>query len=93
MIEYTREELDRFAPNDEIISELIAANKAGDEEMASELRKRLVMPAVTLLVTLECAGAQWIIDEGWDTSEAERVFGPNWLEREDYDEMAKKLYD
>lgn len=82
MIEYTKEGQDRFALNDINFPKLQAAIDRGDEEAEFELRKLIIMPAETLLSAMISRGADWIRERGWNTSEAERVFGKDWMERD-----------
>jgi len=91
MIEYTEEELARFAPNNEILGKLQDARAAGDTEAESQFFCQLVLPAVSLLMMKENLGPEYIKARGLNTSEAERVFGMDWLER-DNDELAKLLH-
>ena len=91
MIEYTPQELARFSANDEILGKLQEARATGDHEAEKAFFRQLVIPAVSLLMMKENLGSDYIKDEGLNTSEAERVFGKDWLER-DNDELAKLLY-
>ncbi|MBF0251735.1 MAG: hypothetical protein HQL35_14025 [Alphaproteobacteria bacterium] len=79
MTDYTREDLERFAGNDDILPMLLDAERAGDEATAADLRKRMVYPAEALLAARDSMGPEWIVTEGLNCSEAERKYGPNWL--------------
>ncbi|TCS59953.1 hypothetical protein [Varunaivibrio sulfuroxidans] len=92
MIEYTKEELERFAPNDPVLDKLQEATERGDEEAEIRYFRQLILPAVSLLVMKETMGAEWVVEQRLNTSEAVRVFGEDWLERDDNDELAKRLY-
>jgi len=53
--------------------------KAGDEEGASRLRRSIPMPPYLAKVMKEKMGADFLINGGWNLSEAEAKFGENWL--------------
>lgn len=79
---FTEADLERFAPNDELIPKLIAAEKRGDEEAADAIRRQIIYPAETLLAIKETEGADWLIQRGWRLDEAERKYGKDWLYRD-----------
>lgn len=83
MIEYSEQELERFAPNDAILPQVLEAEARGDKALARELRKKMVIPAESLLMARDVMGAEWIRAEGLNTSEAERKWGENWMDRDD----------
>jgi len=53
--------------------------KAGDEEGALRLMKTAPMPPYIAKVMKEKIGADFLINSGWNLSEAEAEFGKNWL--------------
>ena len=53
--------------------------KAGDEEGASRLTRSIPMPPYLAKVYKEKVGVKELIESGWNLSEAEAAFGPNWL--------------
>ena len=58
-----------------------ALRKAGDEEGSSRLLRTAPMPPYLAKVMKEKMGADYLIKGGWNLSEAEAEFGPNWLSR------------
>lgn len=91
MIEYTDDELKRYAVNDEILAQVIEAERSGDKAHAMELRRKMVYPPAALLGLKESLGADWIREHGLDTTEADRKFGKGWMER-DNAELEKLLW-
>lgn len=83
MIEYTAADLERFAPNDEVLPKVLDAEMRGDEAAACELRRQMIYPAESLLMIRDVLGAEWLRKQGWDTSEAERMWGKAWMDRHD----------
>jgi len=55
--------------------------KAGDEEGAMRLMKTVPMPPYLAKVMKEKVGVDYLINSGWNLSEAEAKFGNNWLNR------------
>jgi hypothetical protein len=53
--------------------------EAGDEEGASRLLRTAPMPAYLAKVLKEKIGADFLINGGWNLSEAEAAFGTDWL--------------
>jgi len=58
-----------------------ALSKAGDEEGALRLMKTAPLPSYIAKVIKEKVGADYLINSGWNLSEAEAEFGPDWLSR------------
>lgn len=79
MVEHTKEDLERFAPNDELLDLLDEAEERGDEKLVKELRGKMIWPAETLLATRRSRGADWLIKMGYNCAEAERKYGKDWL--------------
>jgi len=55
--------------------------KAGDEKEYLRLTKTIPMPPFLAKIMKEKVGADYLINEGWNLSEAEAEFGPDWLNR------------
>jgi len=55
--------------------------KAGDAEGAMRLMKTVPMPPYLAKVMKEKVGVDYLINSGWNLSEAEAKFGNNWLNR------------
>jgi hypothetical protein len=55
--------------------------EAGDEEGAMRLMKTVPMPPYLAKVMKEKVGVDYLINSGWNLSEAEAKFGTNWLNR------------
>ena len=53
--------------------------KAGDEEGASRLLRTAPLPPYIAKVIKEKVGSEYLINSGWNLSEAELAFGSNWL--------------
>jgi hypothetical protein len=54
-------------------------SKAGDREGALRLMKTAPMPPYIAKVIKEKMGVDFLINSGWNLSEAEAEFGKNWL--------------
>ena len=57
------------------------AGRAGDEETAWAWLSLVALPAHTLKRLKKNYGAQFIRDLGMDTSKADALYGPNWLDQ------------
>jgi hypothetical protein len=53
--------------------------KSGDREGYSRLTRSIPMPPYLAKVAKEKIGADFLVDGGWNLSEAEAEFGPDWL--------------
>jgi hypothetical protein len=53
--------------------------KAGDEEGYDRLMKSVPMPPYLAKVAKEKIGVDFLVNGGWNLSEAEAEFGPGWL--------------
>jgi hypothetical protein len=53
--------------------------KAGDNEGASRLIRTTPLPHYIAKVMKEKMGADFLVNGGWNLSEAEAKFGSNWL--------------
>jgi len=58
-----------------------ALRKAGDEEGATRLLRTAPMPPYLAKIYKEKVGAKQLIESGWNLSEAEAMFGSNWLDK------------
>jgi hypothetical protein len=56
-------------------------SKAGDEEGYMRLMKTVPMPPYLAKVMKEKVGTDYLINSGWNLSEAEAAFGQDWLSR------------
>ena len=91
MLEYTRVELERFACNDRIMTLMMAARDAGDREEEKRLFKQMLLPAESCLLLKYSRGVEELRTGGYNLTEAEKLFGPDWLER-DNDELRTILH-
>ena len=57
-----------------------ALSDAGDEEGANRLIKTAPLPPYIAKVIKEKIGSDYLINSGWNLSEAEAKFGSNWLD-------------
>ncbi|MDR1858449.1 MAG: hypothetical protein LBQ69_03165 [Treponema sp.] len=53
--------------------------QAGDEEGYSRITRSIPMPPYLAKVAKEKIGVDFLIDGGWNLSEAEAEFGSDWL--------------
>src|SRR3546814_16066750 len=81
MVDYTEEDLERFAPNDALLQQLGEAEARGDEAAVDAIRRQLIYPAETLLALKETRGADWLRRKGWRLDETDRKYGKAWLDR------------
>ena len=58
-----------------------ALRDAGDKEGENRLIKTVPLPPYIAKVIKEKVGTDYLINSGWNLSEAEAKFGPNWLGR------------
>jgi len=56
-------------------------SKAGDREGYIRLMKTTPLPSYIAKVIKEKVGPEYLINSGWNLSEAEAEFGPGWLSR------------
>jgi hypothetical protein len=56
-------------------------SNAGDEEGSMRLMKTVPMPPFLAKIMKEKVGVDYLINSGWNLSEAEAEFGPGWLSR------------
>ena len=54
-------------------------SKAGDEEGFMRLTKTIPMPPWLAKIMKEKVGADYLLNSGWNLSEAEAEFGRDWL--------------
>jgi hypothetical protein len=64
-----------------ILHKAIALKEAGDREGYNRLTRSVPMPSYLAKVMKEKMGADFLINGGWNLSEAEAEFGSNWLSR------------
>ena len=55
--------------------------QAGDEEGYSRLTRTIPVPPFLAKAMKEHMGADFLVNGGWNLSEAEAEFGPDWLGR------------
>jgi hypothetical protein len=58
-----------------------ALRKAGDKEGATRLLRTAPMPPYLAKVAKEKIGVDFLINGGWNLSEAEAAFGADWLSK------------
>ena len=58
-----------------------ALKQAGDEEGSSRLLRTVPMPPYLAKVAKEKIGVDFLINGGWNLSEAEAEFGRDWLSK------------
>ena len=57
----------------------VELRKTGDEEGYSRLMRSIPMPPYLAKIMKEKMGADFLINGGWNLSEAEAEFGSSWL--------------
>jgi len=62
-----------------ITCKVAALHDAGDEEGATRLIKTVPLPHYIAKVIKEKVGVDYLINSGWNLSEAEAEFGQDWL--------------
>lgn len=82
MVEYSDDDLERFAQNDSVLPKLIDARRRGDQAEEERLMREIIYPAESLLGLKETLGADWIREKGIRTDEADRKYGKGWLDRD-----------
>jgi len=58
-----------------------ALSQAGDEEGSTRLIRSVPMPPYLAKIAKEKMGADFLINGGWNLSEAEAEFGSDWLNK------------
>jgi hypothetical protein len=64
-----------------ISNKACALLKAGDEEGYSRLTRSIPMPPYLAKIAKEKIGIDFLINGGWNLSEAEAEFGSDWLSK------------
>ena len=64
-----------------VSNKAIALKHAGDREGYDRLMRTIPVPSYIAKVIKEKVGGDYLIDGGWNLSEAEATFGENWLSR------------
>ena len=59
----------------------VALKKSGDREGYERLIRTIPMPPYLAKIYKEKVGVEHLINGGWNLSEAEAEFGPDWLNR------------
>ena len=62
-----------------ISNKAIALKKAGDRAGYERLMKTIPLPSYHVKLIKEKVGIDCLINGGWNLSEAEAEFGPDWL--------------
>ena len=65
----------------DIAMEAVKLLDAGDEEGCIRLMKTTPMPSYIAKVMKEKVGLDYLLNSGWNLSEAEEEFGPDFLTR------------
>ena len=59
-----------------------------DRERADELQRKIIFPSFILKGLKRLMGADHIRDEGYNTVDADLVYGPGWLDEDDGDPVS-----
>jgi hypothetical protein len=65
----------------EIMGKARELELAGDKEGANRLYKTAPIPPFLAKIMKEKVGVDYLLNSGWNLSEAEVAFGSNWLDR------------
>lgn len=76
----TPEQLEGLSYNSTCVIEAIAASEAGDEETCWKWFALAEIPAYALMACKKNKGANFIRSKGLNTADADRVYGPGWLD-------------
>jgi hypothetical protein len=79
---YLTEEEIRECPNDNLryLSEALAANIADDMDTSWQWLALADLPAYSLMSCKKTLGADFVREKGFNTAEADAVYGPGWLD-------------
>ena len=58
-----------------------------DKERADELQRKIIFPSYILKALKKLHGADFILKEGYNTVDADLVYGPGWLDEDDGDPL------
>jgi hypothetical protein len=64
-----------------ILGEASALKKAGDRDGFDRLMKTVPIPSYHAKFLKEKVGVEYLLNSGWNLSEAEAEFGSDWLSR------------
>ena len=67
--------------NIKYFAEYTEALKNDDDETAERLLSKMKLPAFTLDTFKELYGAEYVRRRNLDTSRADKLYGPDWLDR------------
>ena len=67
--------------NVKYLAEYAKAVVDDDDETADRLFSKLKLPALTLQTFKELYGAEYVRRKNLDTSRADKLYGPDWLDR------------
>jgi len=62
-----------------ILNKAVALGKAGDEEGYSRLTRSVPLPPYMAKIAKETIGLDFLLKGGWNLSEVEAEFGPDFL--------------
>ena len=69
------------AANTKYFAEYMRALGKDDKETADKLLPKMKLPAFILDAFKELYGAEGVRSMGFDTSRADKLYGPDWLDR------------
>ncbi len=68
---------------DQAVMDYVYAIRRRDLEEADKLVRKIKFPACCLMAGKKLFGADFMRENGYDTEEADKRFGPDWLDRDD----------
>ena len=79
-VQLTEEEWDE---QDDLSEEYIDAIVGRDSKKVAELQRKIIFPSFILKALKKLNGADYIRKEGYNTVDADLVYGPGWLDVDD----------
>ena len=74
---------EEWAEQEDLQLEFLDAIKARDREKSGEIRRRMIYPSFILKGIKKIRGADYIREAGLNTTDADLVYGPGWLDEDD----------
>ena len=79
-VQLTEEE---WHEQDKLAEEHVEAIIRRDRKKADEVLPRIIFPSYLLKATKKLLGADYIRKKGYNTADADLVYGPDWLDEDD----------
>ena len=76
---------EELAEDRKLTWDFLDARRRGDWEEVDRLVRKMQFPACCLMAGKKLFGADFIRKRGYDTTLADKAYGPGWLDREEED--------